>query len=192
MWYSCKRKKETPPGRFVLRLAVSATVNLQQFYKKCPDVPQFRGGISAIRLSSHIHRRGKVQSLLRTLQRLIYSRSEWIWLRTSFYKKKKTLLSKEMSGKCQVIRIASLLTCKKSQKSLAFSFPVWSAHSLLFTLILALLLVTLPPKFTTSPTYILTSSGQLPPSPWKNCWMQMENCSKGLPLLSVQWYQTGG
>lgn len=89
-------------------------------------------------------------------------------------------------------RIASLLTCKHSQKSLAFSFPVWSAHSLLFTLVLALLLVTLPPEFTTSPTYILTSPGQLPPSLWKNCWTQTENCSKGLPLLSVQWYQTGG
>ena len=176
MWYSCKRKKETPAGRFVLRLAVSATVNLQQFCKQRPDLPQLGGDISATRLFSPFTAEAKRSPSSGLSKGTFIAEGSEYGCVLHFTKTNDTSVQRNVR-QVSSDRITSLLTCKTSQKSLAFSFPVWSAHSLLFTLVLALLLVSLPLKFTDSLTYIFSSSGQLPPCPWKNCWTLQQRAS---------------
>lgn len=95
-------------------------MNLQQFGKQHPDLPQLWGDISATRLSSPIHMRGKVQSLLWTFQKLIYSRRDWIQLCTSFYKNKWHFCPKK---------------CQASVKWWYRFFAYWQKESEEFTLL---------------------------------------------------------
>ena len=96
-------------------------MNLQQFCKQCPDPPQLGEDISATGLSCPIHRRGKVQSPLWTLQRLIYSRREWIQLCTSFYKNRRHIWPKKHQASVKLsYRFFAYLQKESEEFSLLF------------------------------------------------------------------------
>lgn len=97
MWHSCKRKKETQQGGLYWDQQHRQLWNHSIFANRAL-VSQLWGNISATRLFSPIRRRDKVQSMLWSLQRLVYSRRDRIWLSASFYKN-----NWHFCSKCQVI-----------------------------------------------------------------------------------------